>query len=100
MSISFPIPGWHITGVDQSIWAAATYRQSARYPTDPRSGVRVSVTAHGPRYDRFIEACHVGDDAAIDAISIHVYGVGATFDEAVADAVRQAQTIETQEPIE
>lgn len=97
--IPFPVEGWHVVTIDQSIAASATYRPSARYPTDPTHGVRVSATCHGPRYDRFMEACRASDDAAIDAMTIHVYGMGRTIEAAMADAVAQAEAVEATDPM-
>lgn len=97
--IPFTVPGWHITTVDQSVAAAATHRPCHRYPTTPGNGVRIMVAAHGERYARFIAASHASDDAAMEAMTIHVAGYGRTFDEAMADAVAQARTVETEDPI-
>ncbi|AMQ66052.1 hypothetical protein AAY80_245 [Stenotrophomonas phage vB_SmaS-DLP_6] len=97
--IPFPVEGWHVVTVDQSVAAAATHRPCHRYPTVPASGVRVMVSAHGERYTRFIEASRACDDAAMEAMTICVAGYGKTFEDAMADAVAQARTVNTEDPI-
>lgn len=96
--IPFPVDGWHVVTIDQSVAAAATYRRD-RYPTVPGNAVRVMVSAHGDRYDRFIEASRASDDAAMDAMTICVAGYGATFEAAMADAVAQARTVNIEDPV-
>lgn len=97
--IPFPVEGWHIVSVDQSIAAGAKYRPEEGYRRGGVTGVRVMVCAHGPRYDRFIEAARAGDDETTERITIYVGGYGMDFNAAMDDAVSQARAVDAKEPI-
>ena len=88
------VTGWAITQIDQSI-AAADIRESR-----PASalGVRIMAQAHGPRYDRCVQAVREDDEATIDAIVTHACVYAPTFERAMVALRDEVAHIEATNP--
>lgn len=89
------VTGWSITQIDQSI-AAADIRNAR--PASTRA-VRIMAQAHGPRYDRWLQAVREDDEAMVDGICTHVCVWGPDFATAMTALVKCIQDCETDNPL-